>query len=55
MKKQIINIVLGATAMLLTNSALAYFGPNNGPSGGKASGVTEKGANCTPATAKLTM
>ncbi len=54
MKKQIINIVLGAAAMLMTNSALAYFGPNNGPTGGK-SGVTTKGASCTPATAKLTM
>lgn len=54
MKKQIINIVLGATAMLLTNSAMAYYGPTNGPTGGKSS-ISLKGANCTPATAQLTM
>ncbi len=55
MKKQIINIVLGATVMLWTNTALSYYGPHNGPQVSGQSNIVEKGANCTPATSKLTM
>ncbi len=49
MKKQFIAFVLGATA-IWSNSALAYLGPND--LGKKATPVL-KGANCSPATAKL--
>lgn len=52
MKKQIIAIVLGATAMLWSSSVLAYKGPNDKPSQGGGAG---KAANCAPATAKITM
>jgi hypothetical protein len=50
MKKQLITVVL-AVAGLWSGSALAYLGPND-----KSSKPTpNKGANCSPATAKLTM
>ncbi len=52
MKKQIIAIVLGTTAMLWSGSVLAYKGPNDDPSKGDGGA---KGANCSPATAKITM
>lgn len=52
MKKQITAIVLGATAMLWSGSVLAYVGPNDHPEQGSIGG---KGANCSPATAKITM
>lgn len=53
MKKQLIAIVLGVS-MIWSNSALSYLGPNDkkGDGGGKP---VLKGANCAPATAKLTM
>jgi len=51
MKKQIIAVVLG-TAALWSTSALAYLGPND--KSAKPSPV-HKGANCSPATAKITM
>ena len=50
MKKQIIALVVGVG--LFCSNALAYYGPND------KSGKTKpkpKGANCSPATAKLTM
>ncbi len=53
MKKQIISIVLGS-AMLLSNSVYAYLGPNDKSGKGNGKPVL-KGANCSPATAKLTM
>ncbi len=49
MKKQLIAIVLGASCMW-SNSALSYLGPND-----KSKKPVLKGANCSPATAKLTM
>jgi hypothetical protein len=53
MKKQLIAIVLGVS-MIWSNSALSYLGPNDIKKGNKQKSV-EKGANCSPATAKLTM
>jgi hypothetical protein len=50
MKKQLIAVVLGVS-MFWSNSALSYLGPND--KSGK--GQVVKGANCSPATAKLTM
>ena len=50
MKKQIIAIALGMAA-LWSNSALAYLGPNDKSSKPKP-GLK---ANCSPATAKITM
>jgi hypothetical protein len=52
MKKQLIAIVLGVS-MIWSNSALSYLGPNDIKKG-KGTPVV-KGANCSPATAKLTM
>src|SRR3989338_504825 len=52
MKKQVIAIVLGTTAMLFSSSALALKGPNDKPHQGNNG---TKGANCSPATAKITM
>lgn len=60
MKKQIIAITLVVSAFFWTNSALAYLGPNDhsgisqGNNGNTASSEA-KGANCSPATANLTM
>ncbi|NVK63635.1 MAG: T9SS type A sorting domain-containing protein [Flavobacteriales bacterium] len=60
MKKQLIAITLGATALLWSNEALSYYGPND-HSGisqgntGNASSSQAKGANCAPSTARLTM
>ncbi|MFK7787058.1 MAG: hypothetical protein AB8B56_18195 [Crocinitomicaceae bacterium] len=61
MKKQLIAITLGATALLWSSDALAYLGPNDHNSGmnqgnnGNAVSSQAKGANCSPATARLTM
>lgn len=60
MKKQIIAITLGVTAILWSNSALAYLGPNdhsgiNQGNAGNTVSSEAKGANCSPATANLTM
>ena len=62
MKKQIIAVILGATTMLWSNDSFAYkvVGPNggmqqNGGSGNGSSAAQEKGANCAPASAQLTM
>ncbi len=60
MKKQLIALTLGATALLWSNNTLAYLGPNDhsGIQQGNAgnTGSSEaKGANCSPATASLTM
>ncbi|MDG1330742.1 MAG: T9SS type A sorting domain-containing protein [Crocinitomicaceae bacterium] len=60
MKKQLIAITLGATALLWSNNALSYLGPNdhngiNQGNNGNTVSTEAKGANCSPATAKLTM
>lgn len=59
MKKQIISIVIGAAAILWSNSALSYYNDGNGmPQSGHGDNNANseaKGANCAPATAKLTM
>lgn len=60
MKKQLIAISLGATALLWSNDALSYLGPNdhngiNQGNNGNTVSTEAKGANCSPATAKLTM
>ena len=60
MKKQLIAITLGATAILWSNNTLAYLGPNdhggtNQGSTGNTVSSEAKGANCSPATASLTM
>lgn len=52
MKKQITAIILGATALLWSSSAMAYKGPNDNPQQGDLGG---KGANCSPATARYIM
>ncbi len=52
MKKQFIALVLGLTVM--ASNALAYLGPND-KAGKKPSKPTLKGANCSPATARLFM
>ncbi|MCE2712785.1 MAG: hypothetical protein LW688_09630 [Cryomorphaceae bacterium] len=49
MKKQLILLMLG-TSFGWVNNALAYLGPNDL---GKKVTPTLKGANCSPATAKL--
>jgi hypothetical protein len=55
MKKQVLAFILGCT-IVWSNAALAYLGPNDHPKNGKSKGTnTLKGANCAPATAKLTM
>lgn len=51
MKKQLITVALTAAA-ICSNSAFAYLGPND--KSYKPSPI-QKGANCAPATAKLTM
>ncbi|MFN5786620.1 MAG: T9SS C-terminal target domain-containing protein [Flavobacteriia bacterium] len=53
MKKQLIAIILGVTT-LWSNSALSYIHPQDKSSKGSGQPVL-KGANCSPATAKLTM
>ncbi|MCH2223378.1 MAG: T9SS C-terminal target domain-containing protein, partial [Crocinitomicaceae bacterium] len=60
MKKQIIAIVLGATGLMWSNSALSYYGPNdhsgiNQSGNGQTPVSIAKGANCAPASAKLTI
>lgn len=59
MKKQLIAIMLGTTALLWSNSALSYVGPDySGISQGNTGNTVSseaKGANCSPATASLTM
>ena len=58
MKKQIIAVVLGATAMLWSTETFAYktFGSGLVQGGNSGNPNPEaKGANCAPATAKLTM
>lgn len=60
MKKQLIAITLGTTAILWSNNALSYLGPEdhhgiNQGSNGNAAVSQAKGANCAPATARLTM
>lgn len=58
MKKQIIAVILGATTTLWTTNSFAYKTAGSGlVQGGNGGGTTseEKGANCSPATAKLTM
>ena len=50
MKKQIIAIALGV-AMVWSNSALSYLGPND--KGGKSPSL--KGANCSPSTANISL
>jgi len=61
MKKQLIAITLGATALLWSNDALSYLGPNDhsginqGNNNGNTVSSEAKGANCAPATAKLIM
>lgn len=60
MKKQLIAITLGATALLWSNDALSYLGPNdnsgiNQGNTGNTVSSEAKGATCSPATAKLTM
>ena len=60
MKKQLIAITLGATALLWSNDALSYLGPNdhsgmNQGNNGNTVSSEAKGANCSPATARLTM
>lgn len=52
MKKQVIAIVLGTTAMLFSSNVFALKGENDKPHT-QNNGV--KGANCSPATAKITM
>jgi hypothetical protein len=52
MTKQIITIALGVS-IFWSNSALSYLNPNDKPA--KPSTQVLKGANCSPATAKLTM
>ncbi|MDX2359879.1 MAG: T9SS C-terminal target domain-containing protein [Crocinitomicaceae bacterium] len=57
MMKQIITVVIGATTLLWSNDALSLKkeqSEGDKPSGGTVV-VTNKGANCSPATAKLTM
>ena len=56
MKKQIIAIVLGTTSLLFSNSASAYHTVNDNP--GATNSQTQsstKGANCAPATARITL
>lgn len=59
MKKQLIAIVLGATTMLWSNDAFSYIkykSIGTGNQNGSSTAVTQtKGANCSPATARLTM
>ena len=60
MKKQLIAITFGAIALLWSNDALSYLGPNdhagiNQGSNGNNATAEAKGANCAPATARLTM
>lgn len=59
MKKQLIAIILGATSVLWSNGALAYKTVNGKPagsgSGGNHAAINAKGANCSPATANITM
>ncbi|MCJ8291448.1 MAG: T9SS type A sorting domain-containing protein [Crocinitomicaceae bacterium] len=60
MKKQLIAITLGATALLWSNNALSYWGPNDhsGMNQGNAGNTVSseaKGAGCSPAIARLTM
>jgi hypothetical protein len=55
MKKQVLAFIFGC-AIVWSNAALAYLGPNDHPKNGKSKPTnTLKGANCAPATAKLTM
>lgn len=60
MKKQLIAITLSATALFWSNDALSYYGPGDHSgisqgSNGNAATAQAKGANCAPATARLTM
>ena len=59
MKKQLIAIILGATTMLWSNDALSYkkdSGKSTGSNGGGSNAtINAKGANCSPATASITM
>lgn len=59
MKKQLIAIILGATSLLWSNDALSYIKEGEKPAGGTGGGsnatVNAKGANCSPATANITM
>jgi hypothetical protein len=59
MKKQLIAIILGATTMLWSNDTLAYKKESGKPINGGGSGnnatINAKGANCSPATASITM
>lgn len=59
MKKQFIAIIIGAATMLWSESALAYkkIGDNSPQQGGSTTVANNeaKGANCSPATAQLTM
>ena len=57
MKKQLIAIVLGAATLLWSNDALSYISvkSNNGGTTQSQPVSQAKGANCSPATAKLTM
>jgi hypothetical protein len=59
MKKQLVAIIFGAATMLWSTDALAYktYGskPAGSGSGGNNSVASAKGANCSPATASITM
>lgn len=61
MRKQLIAITLVTSALMWSNDALSYLGPNDGNSGmsqgnnGNTVSSEAKGANCSPATARLTM
>ncbi|NRA12144.1 MAG: T9SS C-terminal target domain-containing protein, partial [Crocinitomicaceae bacterium] len=58
MKKQLIAIILGATTMLWSNDALSFKKDSGKPTangGGSNATISAKGANCSPATASITM
>lgn len=59
MKKQLLAIFIGATSLMWTNDALAYLGPNDKVAANTPTTTNsenqEKGANCSPATARLIM
>ena len=55
MKKQLIAIILGATSLLWSNESLAYKKDSDGLVQTGSTTNEAKGANCSPATAQLTM